>query len=89
MSYKVGATVVIDNLGKIPWARIIPGKLSAGDQHIAGTPIYRYTGAGNVAGAFSTTGLIYDNPTTFRLIKTANLTNCAGTGTNCNCNCYC
>ena len=87
MAYKVGTTIVIDDTGQVPWARISGAPaagLPAGEYTKTATE-YKATGSGNIVST-SFKGLEFQSDMTYHDVYLRSYTNC---NCNCDCQCYC
>lgn len=87
MAYKVGTTIVIDDTGYVPWARI-SGAPAAGlvpGEYTKTAAEYQNVGAGDLVTT-SYKGLEFQSDMTYHDVYLRTYTNC---NCNCDCACYC
>jgi len=87
MAYKVGSTIVIDDTGNIPWARIAGAPAASGlivGEYTRGAHEYKTAGAGDTLQSTVFQGLQFDSTSAYHEFYLRTYVNC-----NCNCNCYC
>ncbi len=86
MAYKVGTTIVIDDTGSVPWARIsgAPAAGLAAGEYTKSATEYKTAGSGAILSSTTFIGLEFQSDLTYHDIYLRTYTNC-----NCNCQCYC